>query len=124
MGTPTGHVEFRDGLVLGSESIVMFADGLRGDAGQSRDDVFRAAAEGFDAVDQFDGFFVAEDFTACRLGDVVFVPPMVVNVVVNDFLEAEYVNKYVDMKSGGRKAYMRPFLPISPSLSYSFSPLL
>lgn len=51
VGTPTGHVEFRDGLVPGSESIVMFADGLRGDAGQSRDDIFRAAAEGFDAVD-------------------------------------------------------------------------
>lgn len=49
---------------------------------------------------------------------------MVVNVVVDNFLEAEYVSRYVGMKSGGRKAYMRPFLPISPSLSYSFSPLL
>ena len=86
---PAGHVEFGDGLVRGREAVVVFADGLRRDAGERRDDVLGSAATGFDALDKFHGFLVAENFAPRRLGNVVLVPPVVVDVVVDDFLEAE-----------------------------------
>jgi len=48
VGTSTRHVELADGLVLGREAVVVFADCLGRDAGESGNDVFGATVEFLD----------------------------------------------------------------------------
>lgn len=93
VGATTAHVDFVNLPVLGREARIVLANCLGGDAGKSRDDIVFVSSRGLNPVDQFDCFFVAEDLPSSCLGDVMFVPPVVVDVFVDDFLVALIVRE-------------------------------
>jgi hypothetical protein len=88
VGTATTHEDLIDLSVLRGEARIMLTNGLCRDASKSCDHIIFVSSSGLDLVDQVDCLLISEDFTTRGFGDVMLVPPVVVDVVVNDFLEA------------------------------------
>jgi len=93
VSTTTGHVDFVNLPVFRGEAVVVLDNGLRRDACERCDDVFLRAPQPLNLINQFDGFFVAEHFPPRRLRDIMLVPPVIVDVLVNDLLVTSLVRE-------------------------------
>lgn len=84
--TATAHIQFVNVLSRRSEPLVVLADCLCRDPRQCCHNIVLVAAGSLDFLDQLQGLLVTKNLSTCRLWDIVLVPPVVVNVVVDNVL--------------------------------------
>jgi hypothetical protein len=94
----SAHENLVDLFASRFEAMVVFHDCLRRDPGEGSDHILRFCTLLQHELDELVRFLVAEDLTTSCLWNVVLIPPVVVDIIVNNLLVAVQVNVNKQLK--------------------------